>query len=53
MVIATFQVLDNLGKAQFCKESFLLVNTSMEMELQILFLFFSIAEIQFAEKELN
>ena len=53
MVIAAFQVRDKLGKARFFQETFLLADTSMEVVLEMLFLIFSNADIQFAEKELT
>ena len=52
MVMAGFQVVDKLGRARFFQESFLLAETSMEVVLGMLFLAFSNANIQFAEKEL-
>ena len=52
MVIAGFQVENKLGRARFFQESFLLVKTNMEMVLEMLFLIFSNADIQFAEKKL-
>ena len=53
MVIAAFQVKDKLGRAQFFQEPFLLANTSMEVVLGMPFLTLSIANIQFAERELT
>ena len=53
MVIAGFQVKDKLGRAWFFQELFLLAETSMEVVLGMLFLAFSNADIQFAEKELT
>ena len=52
MVIAGFQVEDQLGKARFFQKSFLLAETSMEVVLGMPFLTFSNADIQFAVKEL-
>ena len=53
IVIAGFQVIDKLGKAQFFQEIFLLANITMEMVLEMPFLTFSNVDIQFAEKELT
>ena len=53
MVIAGFQVEDKLGRTWFFQESFSLAETSIEVVLEILFLIFSNANIQFAEKELT
>ena len=52
MVIAGFQVKDKLSRAWYFEESFLLAKTSMEVVLGMSFLYFSNADIQFAEKEL-
>ena len=51
MVIATFQVVDKLDRFWFFEQTFLLANISMEVVLGMLFLIFSNADIQFAEKE--
>ena len=53
MVIASFQVINTLGRAWFFWEIFLLADTTMEVVLEIPFLTFSNANIQFAEKELT
>ena len=53
MVIAGFQIEDKLGKTRFFQELFLLVETSMEIVLGMLFLIFNNANIQFAEKKLT
>ena len=53
IVIAGFKVEDKLGRARFFQESFLLAETSMEVVRRMLFLTFSNANIQFAEKELT
>ena len=53
MVLASFQVEDKLGRARFFQETFLLANISVKVVLGILFLTFSNANIQFAEKELT
>ena len=47
MVIAGFQIEDKLGKARFFQKLFLLVDTNMEVILEIFFLIFSNADIQF------
>ena len=53
MVIAVFQVKDKLGRAWFFSKSSLLAETSMEVILEMPFLTFSNANIQFAKKELT
>ena len=53
MVLVDFSVQDKLGKVQFFEETFLLVDTSMELILGILFPTFSNANLQFVEKELK
>ena len=53
MVIAGFQVLDKQSRTQFFQKTFLLANITMEVVLRMLFLTFSNADIQFAEKELT
>ena len=53
MVIAAFQVKDKLGRVRFFQETFLLVNTSIEVVLRMPFVTLSNADIQFAEKELT
>ena len=53
IVIATFQVVDKLDCSWFFKETFLLADISMEVVLGMLFLIFSNADVQFAEKELT
>ena len=52
MVVASFQVEDKLGRAQFFQESFVLAEISMEVVLGMPFLTLSNADIQFAEKKL-
>ena len=52
MVIAIFQVVNNLGRSQFFQKTFLLADISMKVVLGMLFLFLSHVNIQFAEKEL-
>lgn len=53
IVIVSFLLQNNLEKARFFQEPFLLTNTSMEMVLEMLFLTFSEADVCFAEKKLE
>ena len=53
MVIASFQVEDKLRSARFFRETFLLADISVEVVLDMLFLTFSNADVQFVEKELT
>ena len=53
MVLANFQVEDKLRRAQFFQETFLLADISIKVVLDMSFLTFSNADIQFAEKELT
>ena len=53
MVIAAFQVKDNVGRARFFEKTFLLADTSIKLVLGMPFLTLSNASIQFAEKELT
>ena len=53
MVLASFRVEDMLGRARFFQETFLLADLSIKVVLQIPFLTFSNANIQFAQKELT
>ena len=53
MVIAGFQVIDKHGRALFFQETFLLVNTMMEVVLRIPFFTLSNANIQFTKKKLT
>ena len=53
MVLASFQVEDKLGRAQFFQETFFLADISAEVVLGMPFLTFSNAEVQFVEKELT
>ena len=53
IVLASFQVKDKLGRAQFFQEIFLLADISVEMVLRILFLTLSNANIQFNKKKLT
>ena len=52
MVIAGFSLQDKLRKVWFFQETFLVVDTRMKIVLEMLFLTFSNADIQFAEREL-
>ena len=51
MVIATFQVVNKLGRSRFFQKTFLLTDISIKVVLAMPFLIFSNANIQFAEKE--
>lgn len=51
-MIAGFLLLDKLKKVWFFKKTFLLTETSIEVVLEISFLIFSNANIQFIEKKL-
>ena len=53
MVIVAYQVIDKLGHSWFFQKTFLLANISMKVVLDMLFLTFSNANVQFAEKELS
>ena len=53
MVLANFQMEDKLGKTRFFQETFLLANISAKVILDIPFLTFSNANVQFVEKELT
>ncbi len=53
MVSASFLLQDSLGKVRFFEETFLLVDTSMEIVLGILFLALSNADFQFGAKKLT
>ena len=53
MVLASFQVEDTLGRAQFFQETFLLADLSIEVVLGMPFLTLSNANIQFAQKKLT
>ena len=46
-------MIDKLARAQFFQETFLLANTTIEVVLEIPFLIFNNANIQFAEKKLT
>ena len=50
-IIAGFQVINKLGRAQFFQKSFLLANITIKVVLEMLFLIFSNVNIQFAEKK--
>ena len=51
IVLASFQVEDKLEKPWFFQKTFLLVDFSIKVVLEILFLTFSNADIKFAQKE--
>ena len=48
IVLASFQIEDTLGRAQFFQETFLLMDLRVEVVLEILFLILSNADIKFA-----
>lgn len=52
MVITGFLVQDRLEKVWFFKKTFLLIDTSMKVILEILFFIFSNVDIWFIKKEL-
>ena len=51
--IATFQIIDKLGKARFLQKTFLLANITVKVVLKMHFLIFGNINIQFAKKELT
>ena len=53
MVLANFQVEDQLGRTRFFQETFLLADISAEVVLGMPFLTLSNADVQFVEKELT
>ena len=53
IVIATFQVVNKLGRSWFFQETFLLAGINMKVVLGMPFLTFINADVQFAEKELT
>ena len=53
MVLADFQVEDKLGRVRFFQETFLLADISAEIVLDMPFLTFSNANIQFIKKEVT
>ena len=53
MVITLFQVVNKLSRSRFFQETFLLADISKEVILGMLFLTFSNADVQFAEKKLT
>ena len=53
MVIAAFQVVEKLVCSWFFQETFLLVDISMEVVLDMSFFTLSNADVQFAEKKLT
>ena len=50
IVIAGFSIQDKLGKARFFEKTFLLIDTNMEVVLEIPFVAFSNVDIQFDDK---
>ena len=52
IVLADFQVEDNLGKAWFFQDTFLLADISAEVVLDTPFFTLSNADVQFVENEL-
>lgn len=52
MVLASFQVEDNLEKARFFQETLLLANTNMKVILDILSMTLNNRDVQFVKKEL-
>ena len=53
MVLANFQVEDTLGRTRFFQETFLLTDISTEVVLNMPFLTFSNADVQYVENELT
>ena len=53
MVIAGFQVQDKFGKARFFQETFLVADTSVDVDLEMTFLSLSKVEVDFAERKLT
>ena len=53
MVIATFQVVNKLGRSQFFQETFLPADISMKVVLGMPFLILNNTDVKFAEKELT
>ena len=53
MVLASFQVEDKQGRAQYFQKTFVLADIGVEMVLRMSFLTFSNVDIKFAEKELT
>ncbi len=53
MTSASFLLQDSLGRVRFFEETFLLVNTSIEVVLGMLFLTLSNVNIQFGAEELT
>ena len=51
MILASFQMVNKLEKAQFFQETFLLADINLKIVLSILFFTFSHADIRFIEKE--
>lgn len=52
-VIASFEVLDKLGRARYFQETFLLADVSVVVVLGMRFLTFSNFDIKFADKKPN
>lgn len=52
MILASFQFENSLAKAWFLQETFLLANTSVMVNLEILFLAFNKVDANFAKREL-
>ena len=52
MASINFQVEDKLDKIQFCQETFVVANTTLEVIFEMLFFIFNNIDIQFALKEL-
>ncbi len=53
MAVAAFSLQDSLGKVRFFEETFLLTNTNMKVVLEMPFLAFSNADIQFGAEKLT
>ena len=53
MVIAGFYIQDKFGKARFLQETYLVVDTSMEIIFKMLFLTFSKVKVYFSKRELT
>lgn len=52
MVIAKFLVYNKQSRAQFFEKTFLLIDTNMEVVLEMFFLFFSHTNLQFGAKQI-
>lgn len=53
MVLTRFQVKNKLEKARFFQETFLLINTSAELEVEMLFLTFTNIKVLFLKQKLT